>query len=135
MSKERIEYIEASISIRILALLIDAAIGFGIAIISHFGAILEYDILWSKIDPFDLKPFLLDYGLIFWFVILFPVYHILISALLNGQSIGKLLLGLRVVTTENESTKRAFMLHLRRFFFLKRGSKVVKEYDPGVSGL
>ncbi|MFW9777625.1 MAG: RDD family protein [Candidatus Heimdallarchaeota archaeon] len=135
MSKERIELIEASMMNRILALAIDAMIGIVIAIISHYGAIWEYDILWSKILPFDLKPFLLDYGIILWFVIFFPIYHIFVSGLLDGQSIGKLVLGLRVVTTENESTKRAFLLHLRRFFFLKQGTKVVKEYDPGIVGL
>ncbi|MFW9853421.1 MAG: RDD family protein [Candidatus Thorarchaeota archaeon] len=135
MSKERIELIEASMTNRIFALVIDAVIGIVIAIISHYGAIWEYDILWSKILPFDLKPFLLDYGIILWFVIFFPIYHILVSGILDGQSIGKLVLGLRVVTTENKSTKRAFLLHFRRFFLLKQGTKVVKEYDPGITGL
>jgi uncharacterized RDD family membrane protein YckC len=101
MSKERIEYIEANLTIRLLALLIDAALGLLLAVISHYGAILEWDILWSKILPesFDLLPFLETYGLIFWFVIMFPLSHILISAFFNGRSIGKAALGLRVVTT------------------------------------
>lgn len=135
MSKERIEYIEATMVTRTAALVIDIAIGVVITVISHFGTLLEYEILWSNILPFDLEPFLLSYGVIFWFIILFPLYHILVSALLDGQTVGKLLFGIRVVTSENQSTKKAFKLHLRRFFFLKQGTKVVKEYDPGVSGL
>jgi hypothetical protein len=54
------------------------------------------------------------------------------SSLTNGQSAGKLILGLRVVTDSNESTKKMFTLHFKRFFFLRAGTKVVKEIDPSV---
>ncbi|MHA1513390.1 MAG: RDD family protein, partial [Candidatus Hodarchaeales archaeon] len=65
----------------------------------------------------------------------FPIYHILFSSLTNGQSAGKLILGIRVVPDTNESTKRKCVLHAKRFFFLRGGTKVVKEIDPSVKGL
>ena len=133
LSKERIEYMDASFITRLIALLIDAVVGVGIAIFCQFGTELEYEILWSKIFPAleDLLP----YTVYIWFIIFFPLYHILCSAFTEGQTIGKMLLGIRVVTDQNESTKRKFKLHFKRFFFLKAGTKVVKEIDPSVKGL
>jgi uncharacterized RDD family membrane protein YckC len=133
MSQERIEYIEATFIVRLIALIIDLIVGVGIAIFSQWGAELEYEILWSKIFPFlgDMLP----YTVYIWFILFFPLYHIICSSLTNGQTLGKLLMGIRVVTDQNESTKRKFKLHFKRFFFLKGGTKVVKEIDPSVRGL
>jgi len=136
MSKERISYKEVSIVLRFAALIIDIIVGIFLAILIQFGALLEWDILWTAILPNadELEPFL-DYLIIVWFIIFFPIYHFLMSALTDGQTVGKMFFGMKVVTTENESTRRKFRLHLRRFFFMKAGTKVVKEVDPGVSGL
>ena len=64
-----------------------------------------------------------------WFIVFFPLYHIICSTFTDGQTLGKILLGIRVVTDQNESTKRKFRLHFKRFFFLKAGTKVVKEIE------
>ena len=132
MSMKRIEYEDASIVLRLIALINDIIIGVIIAFLMDFGWVWEYDIFWSKILNLEGEAVSL---VVLWFVIGFPIYHILMSSLTNGQSVGKLLLGIRVVTEANESTKRKFMLHFKRFFFIRTGTKVVKEIDPTVKGL
>ncbi|MHA1215111.1 MAG: RDD family protein [Candidatus Hodarchaeales archaeon] len=132
MSKERLEYKEVSLAIRLIALVIDVVIGVFIAIFMQWGTLLEYDLIWSKI--FDLET-ILPYLPILWFIIFFPMYHILCSSFTDGQTVGKMLLKIKVVTEDNNSTKKAFKLHFKRFFFIREGTKVVKEYDPGVKGL
>ncbi len=132
MSMTRIEYKDASLPVRLIALVIDLIIGVGLAIGVEFGWYLEYDIFWKPLLSLEGDPQSL---IILWFVLAFPLYHILYSSLTNGQSVGKLILGIRVVTDTNESTKRKFKLHTKRFFFLRAGTKVVKEIDPSVKGL
>jgi len=132
MSMKRIEYIDASIVLRLIALLIDIVIGVILAFLVDIGWVLEYDIFWSKLLNLEGEAMSL---VVLWFFVAFPVYHILMSSLMNGQSAGKLILGIRVVTDSNESTKRMFTLHFKRFFFLRAGTKVVKEIDPSVKGL
>ncbi len=132
MSMTRIEYKDATLPVRLIAFVIDLIIGVGIAFAVEFGWLLEYDIFWKSLLSLEGDPQSL---VILWFVISFPLYHILCSSLTNGQSVGKLLLGIRVVTDSNESTKRKFRLHAKRFFFLRGGTKVVKEIDPSVKGL
>ncbi|MHA1974657.1 MAG: RDD family protein, partial [Candidatus Hodarchaeales archaeon] len=128
----RIEYKEVGLAIRLIALVIDVVIGAFIAIFMQWGTLLEYDLLWSKL--FNLEA-ILPYLVYLWFIIFFPVYHILCSSFTDGQTVGKMLLKIKVVTIDNNSTKRAFKLHLKRFFFIREGTKVVREYDPGVKGL
>lgn len=132
MSMKRIEYEDASIVLRLFALLIDIVIGVILAFVFELGWKMEYDIFWKKLFNLEGEAMSL---VVFWFVVAFPVYHILMSSLTNGQSAGKLILGIRVVTDSNESTKRMFILHFKRFFFLRAGTKVVKEIDPSVKGL
>ena len=132
MSMKRIEYEDASIVLRLFALLIDIVIGVILAFVFELGWKMEYDIFWKKLFNLEGEAMSL---VVFWFVVAFPVYHILMSSLTNGQSAGKLILGIRVVTDSNESTKRMFILHFKRFFFLRSGTKVVKEIDPSVKGL
>ncbi|MHA1236536.1 MAG: RDD family protein [Candidatus Hodarchaeales archaeon] len=132
MSMTRIEYKDATLPVRLIALVIDLIIGVGIAFMMEFGWLLEYDIFWKPVFSLEGEPQSL---VILMFVIFFPIYHILFSSLTNGQSAGKLILGIRVVTDTNESTKRKFVLHAKRFFFLRGGTKVVKEIDPSVKGL
>jgi uncharacterized RDD family membrane protein YckC len=129
---KRIEYEDAPMVLRLIALIIDIIIGVIIAFLVDLGWVFEYDIFWSKILNLEGEAASL---VVLWFVISFPIYHILMSSLTNGQSGGKLLLGIRVVTETNESTKRMFMLHFKRFFFMRTGTKVVKEVDPTVKGL
>ena len=132
MSMKRIEYEDASIVLRLFALLIDIVIGVILAFVFELGWKMEYDIFWKKLFNLEGEAMSL---VVLWFVVAFPVYHILMSSLTNGQSAGKLILGIRVVTDSNESTKRMFILHFKRFFFLRSGTKVVKEIDPSVKGL
>jgi len=132
MSMTRIEYKDATLPVRLIALVIDLIVGVGIAFMMEFGWLLEYDIFWKPL--FSLEG-VAQSLVILMFVLFFPLYHILFSSLTNGQSIGKLILGIRVVTSTNESTKRMFKLHTKRFFFLRGGTKVVKEIDPSVKGL
>ena len=132
MSMKRIEYEDASIVLRLIALLIDGAIGVILAFLMNLGWELEYDLFWEKL--FNLEGEFRSL-IVLWFILAFPVYHILMSSLTNGQSTGKLVLGLRVLTDSNESTKRKFGLHFKRFFFMRTGTKVVKETDPSVKGL
>ncbi|MHA1978862.1 MAG: RDD family protein [Candidatus Hodarchaeales archaeon] len=132
MSMTRIEYKNVSLPIRLIALVIDLIIGVGLAFGMEFGWFLEYDIFWKSFFNLEGEPQSL---IILWFVLAFPLYHIVCSSLTNGQSAGKLILGIRVVTDTNESTKRKFKLHAKRFFFLRGGTKVVKEIDPSVKGL
>ena len=132
MSMKRIEFEDASIVLRLVALGIDIVIGVILAFLVDIGWTLEYDLFWSKLFNLEGEAMSL---VVLWFVISFPIYHILMSSLTNGQSGGKLVLGIRVVTDSNESTKRMFTLHFKRFFFLRAGTKVVKEIDPSVKGL
>ena len=132
MSKERVEYTEITLPIRLIALFIDLLVALGLAFMAEFGWILEYDLFWSNIFNLQGEPAWL---VPLWFILCFPLYHVLCSSLLDGQTMGKLLLGIRVVTDQNESTNRKFKLHLKRFFLMRAGTKVVKEIDPSVKGL
>ena len=104
-----------------------------LAVISKIGFDLEYQLLWKNIFG-DLQ---IDNPLwyLVWFIIELPLYYWLVSSLTDGQTLGKILTGLRVVKDDNSSTKREWMLHLKRTFFIKSGTKVVKEKDPEVKGL
>ena len=132
MSMKRIEYKDVSLPVRLIALVIDLIIGVGLALMVEFGWYLEYDIFWKPLLNLEGEPQSL---VLLWFLLAFPIYQILCSSLTNGQSVGKMLLGIRVVTDTNESTKRKCKLHAKRFFFLRGGTKVVKEIDPSVKGL
>jgi uncharacterized RDD family membrane protein YckC len=132
MSIKRIEYKDASLPIRLVALVIDLIVAVGIAFFMDFGWFLEYDLFWKTFFNLEGPAQSL---VVIWFIVTFPLYHILSSSLTNGQSVGKLILGIRVVTESNETTKKKFKLHLKRFFFLRGGTKVVKEIDPSVKGL
>ncbi len=133
MSKERIEYNLASTSTRLIALIIDLIVGLVIDFISYFGMELEYEIFWSKLNLFtrDIIP----YVLIVWFFIGTGIYYVLMSSLTEGQTLGKMLTGIRVVKEDNSSTKKMFKLHTKRLLFIRKGTKVVKEKDPEVQGL
>jgi uncharacterized RDD family membrane protein YckC len=133
VSKERIEYNNAPPTLRIVAILIDIVLIALAAIVTHFGFQLEYELFWkSFFGEFDINTPL---WYLFWFVVELPLYYWLVSSLTDGQTLGKLLIGIRVVKDDNSSTKREFKLHLKRTFFIRSGTKVVKEKDPEVKGL
>ena len=134
MSTERIQYNTAPLPSRIIAMIIDIVMVLIIALICYFGALLENELIWKDLFNDALH---LDYTIwiLIWFILVYPLYFVLTSALTDGQTLGKLLIGIRVMTEDNESTKRAFKLHFKRFFLMKKGTRVVKETDPGVKGL
>ena len=133
MSKDRIEYKTASFVLRLVALIIDLLVGVIIAFIGYLGIVLEYELIWKNLGLFDETAFLPI--TIVWGIIGFGLYYVLASSLTDGQTVGKILIGIRVVTDTNESTKRAFKLHLKRLLFIRGGTRVVKEKDPEVKGL
>ena len=133
MSTERIEYNLAPPSLRVVAIVIDAILIVILAIISQFGFNLEYELLWKSIFG-DLQINNPVWYLV-WFIIELPLYYWLVSSLTDGQTLGKIFTGLRVVKDDNSSTKREWKLHLKRTFFMRAGTKVVKEKDPEVKGL
>ena len=133
MSTERIEYNDAPPTQRIVALLIDVFLVVTLAIVTHFGFTLEYELFWKTFfGEFDI---LTPLWYVFWFIIELPLYFWLVSSITDGQTLGKLLTGIRVVKDDNSSTKREWKLHLRRTFQIRSGTKVVKEKDPEVKGL
>ncbi|MHA2033367.1 MAG: hypothetical protein ACW99Q_28685, partial [Candidatus Kariarchaeaceae archaeon] len=77
----RIEYKNASLPIRLIALVVDLIIGVGLAFGMEFGWFLEYDIFWKPVFSLEGEPQSL---IILWFVLIFPLYHILCSSLTNG---------------------------------------------------
>lgn len=133
MSTERIEYNNASPTLRVGAIVIDLILVAILGVLSHFGFQLEYELFWkSFVGEFDINTPL--WSLLF-FIIELPIYYWLVSSLTDGQTLGKILTGLRVVKDDNSSTKREWMLHLKGAFFIRNGTKVVKEKDPEVKGL
>ncbi|MHA2329355.1 MAG: RDD family protein, partial [Candidatus Hodarchaeales archaeon] len=100
--------------------------------------------LLGSIDWFFLAPLIapgVEYVEVapIMFILMIPfsliVYFILVPGLTNGQSIGKLLMGLHVVYDDNSSTKRRFGTHTKRLFFMRQGTKVVKMVDERPKGL
>ncbi|MHA1989576.1 MAG: RDD family protein [Candidatus Hodarchaeales archaeon] len=133
MSTDRIEYNDAPFSLRIVAILIDIVLVLVLAVISQFGFSLEYELFWKTfVGEFDINS---PFWYLFWFVIELPLYFWLVSSLTDGQTLGKMINGIRVVNDDNSSTKREWMLHLKRTFQMRGGTKVVKEKDPEVKGL
>ncbi|MHA2295422.1 MAG: RDD family protein [Candidatus Hodarchaeales archaeon] len=141
MSKERIVYQNAPVLTRLMALIVDIIVVLIIAVICFFGGTLDYELaikpLFALLQLGDPSWMQLENPLwtIVWFIIAYPFYYVLASGFTDGQTLGKFIMGIRVMTEDNSSTKRQFKFHLKRFFLLRGGTKVVKELDPGVKGL
>lgn len=138
MSKERIEYNTAPMSSRLIALIIDLIVAVVIDLISYVGMELEHEIIYRAFDFYyrDLIPYLV----LVWYFIGFAIYYVLVSGFTDGQTLGKILTGIRVVSDDNESFKtlsiaQRLKIHTKRLIFLRSGTKVVKEQDPEVTGL
>jgi uncharacterized RDD family membrane protein YckC len=136
MSTERIEYNIAPSTLRLVAILIDIVLVLIIAIVAQFGFSLEYELFWrTLVGEFDINS---PYWYVFWFIIGLPLYFWLVPSITDGQTVGKIFTGIRVMTLSNDdftSTKRKWKLHLKRTFQMRSGTKVVKEKDPEVKGL
>lgn len=139
MSRERLIFQIVPRWWRLIAFLIDIAIVAILAFVFSEGFMLEYEMLWKNILPLDES--MLTYLPILGFMDLFPIYYIGVSALMNGQTIGKKLTGIRVLTKDDlgtgfkEQGLKAFFIHFKRLILLRRGTKVIREYDPPVPEL
>ncbi|MFX0093906.1 MAG: RDD family protein [Candidatus Hodarchaeota archaeon] len=139
MSRERIIFQVVSRWWRLLAFLIDIGIIAILALVFSEGLMMEYDMFLKNIMPLDEA--MLTYLPILGFMDLFPLYYIGLHAVTNGQTVGKKLLGIRVMTNDNQNTgykeqgRRAFFIHFKRLILLRRGTKVIREVDPPVPEL
>ncbi|MHA2225285.1 MAG: RDD family protein [Candidatus Hodarchaeales archaeon] len=135
MSTERVKYEISPTGSRLVALVIDLVIVLIIAVIFTLLGSIDWFFLAPLIAPgveyVEVAPIM--------FILMIPfsliVYFILVPGLTNGQSIGKLLMGLHVVYDDNSSTKRRFGTHTKRLFFMRQGTKVVKMVDERPKGL
>ncbi|MHA2304023.1 MAG: RDD family protein [Candidatus Hodarchaeales archaeon] len=138
MSKERIEYNTAPMSSRLIAFIVDLIVAVVIDIIMWVGIELEHEIIYRTFDWYyrEWIPYIV---LVMYFVGL-AAYYVLMSSLTDGQTLGKILTGIRVLSDDNESFKalkltQRLKIHTKRLILLRSGTKVVKEKDPEVTGL
>lgn len=138
MSKERIEYNTAPMSSRLIALIIDLVVAVVIDIIMWVGIELEHEIIYRTFDWYYREW--IPYIVLVMYFVGFAIYYVLASGFTDGQTVGKILTGIRVVSEDNESFKslkltQRLKIHTKRLVFLRGGTKVVKEKDPEVTGL
>ncbi|MFX0014991.1 MAG: RDD family protein [Promethearchaeota archaeon] len=135
MSTERIKYETSPIGPRIIALVVDLVIVLILAIIFTFLGQIDWfflqQLLSLDVEYIEVIP------MVFVFMVIFSilVYFILVPSFTNGQTIGKLILGLHVVYDDNSNTKMKFVTHAKRLFFMRGGTKVVKVVDERPEGL
>jgi uncharacterized RDD family membrane protein YckC len=135
MSEERLKYETSPIGPRLIALVIDLVIVVILAVIFTFLGQID----WWFIE--QIFRFGVEYNevvpIVFILMIIFSllVYFILVPSLTDGQTVGKILMGLNVVYDDNSSTKRKFGTHTKRLFFMRQGTKVVKIVDKRPKGL
>ncbi len=135
MSTERINYEISPIGPRLIALVIDLAVVVILAVIFTFLGQIDWYVLQQMLSlDIEYSEVLLP---VFVFMIIFSllVYFILVPSFTNGQTVGKMILGLNVVYDDNSSTKRKFGTHFKRLFFMRGGTKVVKVVDKRPEGL
>ncbi|MFX0151281.1 MAG: RDD family protein [Candidatus Hodarchaeota archaeon] len=135
MSEERLKYETSPIGSRLIALAIDLVLVVILAVIFTFLGQID----WFFIE--QMFNFGVEYNeivpIVFIFMIIFSllVYFILVPSLTDGQTVGKIIMGLNVVYNDNSSTKRKFGTHTKRLFFMRQGTKVVKIVDKRPKGL
>lgn len=136
MSTERIEYEISPNGPRFIALIIDLVIVAILTVFCQWGVELEWNMLWKPLIFPDI-----EFSEIYWLMLLLMlifsilVYFILVPSFTNGQTVGKIIMGLYVVYDDNSSTKRKFVTHIKRLFFMRGGTKVVKIVDKRPEGL
>ncbi len=135
MSTERINYEISPSGPRVIALVIDFVGVVILAVIFTFLAQIDWWFLQQMIsldvEYIEVVP-IVFVSMVFVSLL---VYFILVPSFTNGQTIGKLLMGLHVVYDDNSSTKRKFKTHTKRLFFMRGGTKVVKIIDVRPEGL
>ncbi|MFW9906748.1 MAG: RDD family protein [Candidatus Thorarchaeota archaeon] len=136
MTTERIKYEISPTGPRIIALIIDLIIVALITVFCQWGVELEWNMFWKPILFPDIE-FVEIYWLMLLLMLIFSLllYFILVPSFTNGQTVGKMIMGLYVVYDDNSSTKRKFVTHIKRLFFMRGGTKVVKVSDKRPEGL
>ena len=135
MSEKRIIYETSSIGVRLIALVIDFVIPIPIlTLFFQWGVSLEWELLWRNIFNLEFSEVEMIL-LIAMFLLSVVFYFIVVPSVLNGQTIGKIVMGLHVVYNDNSSTKMKFGTHTKRLFFMRQGTKVVKIVDKRPEGL
>ena len=135
MSTERINYEISPTGPRLIALVIDFVVVMILAVIFTFLGQIDWFVVEQLFNP-DFE-YIEVVPIVFILMIIFSilVYFILVPSFTNGQTVGKLIMGLHVVYDDNSSTKRKFGTHTKRLFFMRGGTKVVKVVDVRPEGL
>jgi hypothetical protein len=137
MSEKRIKYETSPVGPRLIALVIDFVIPIPIlTLILQWGVSLEWELFWKRFIFVDVEfsevALIL---LVLMFILSILVYFIVVPSLTDGQTLGKIVMGLNVVYDDNSSTKKKFITHIKRLFFMRQGTKVVKIVDERPEGL
>ena len=135
MSSERIRYENSPIGPRLIALVIDLVVVVILGVIFTFLGQIDWFVI-QQLFSLDVE-YIEVISTVFIFMVLFSllVYFIIVPSLTDGQTIGKIIMGLNVVYDDNSSTKRKFSTHTKRLFFMRGGTKVVKVVDEKPEGL
>ena len=70
MSTERIQYTDATMGLRIIAIIIDIIIAVILAVISQFGWSFEYDLIWKQFFDLSIND---PFWIVLWFIIILPL--------------------------------------------------------------
>ncbi|UCG04026.1 MAG: RDD family protein [Candidatus Heimdallarchaeota archaeon] len=137
MSTERIKYETSPIAPRLIALIIDLVVIVILAVIFTFLGQIDWFVMQQLLPTFEDIAYTEVLLPVFVLMIIFTivVYFILVPSFTNGQTVGKIIMGLNVVYDDNSSTKRKFGTHFKRLFFMRGGTKVVKIVDERPEGL
>lgn len=137
MSTERIKYETTPFVPRLIAFVIDLVVVIILAVIFTFLGQIDWFVMQQLFSDFEDVAYTEVILPVFVLMIIFSllVYFILVPSFTNGQTVGKLIMGLNVVYDDNSSTKRKFGTHLKRLFFMRGGTKVVKVVDERPKGL
>ncbi|MFX0182669.1 MAG: RDD family protein [Candidatus Hodarchaeota archaeon] len=135
MSEKRLKYETSPIGSRLIALVIDLVIVAILAVIFTFLGQIDWffieQIFNFGVEYVEIVPIVLICMIIFSLL----VYFIVVPSLTDGQTVGKIVMGLHVVYNDNSSTKKKFSTHTKRLFFMRQGTKVVKIVDERPEGL
>ena len=135
MSSERIRYENSPVVSRLIALVIDLVVVVILAVIFTILGQIDWFVM-QQVFSLDME-YTEVISIVFILMVIFSllVYFIIVPSLTNGQTVGKLLMGLHVVYDDNSSTKKKYNTHTKRLFFMRGGTKVVKIVDERPEGL
>lgn len=136
MSEKRLIYETSPVGPRFIALLIDFVVIVILAVIFLFLASIEWELFWKPMVFGDVEfSEVAIILLIICLIMSILAYFIVVPSLTDGQTVGKIVMGLHVVYDDNSSTKKKFVTHIKRLFFIRQGTKVVKVVDERPEGL